>query len=116
MIEYKFHDPLTEIPFEKKFSESESKILKQGIKAGSMDEKWDVFFEKNTLNFYRSWTGIGIFKIEFREEENKLIVEKAYADEESVRHTSPEYSSLLLNWIIEILFFKREVPFPRFEE
>ena len=78
-----------------------------------MDEKWDVFFENNTLSFYRSWTKRGIFKIEFIEQEKQLVVKKAFAEEQFLNDTNTEYCSLLVNWLIENLFFQRKATFPR---
>ncbi|MEM6685572.1 MAG: hypothetical protein AAF617_07215 [Bacteroidota bacterium] len=113
MMEYKFHGNLTEINFKKGYTESEADLLKKGKKARSMDEKWDIFFEDNTLNFYRSWTRRGIFQIKFIEKENNLIVEKAFAEERFVNDTNAAYCSELLNWLIEGSFFQRKATFPR---
>lgn len=113
MIENKFTDELIEIDFDKSYSKSESEILRKGVIAMSMDEKWNIIFEQNELNFYRSWTGIGIFKIKFEENEDKLISKNAYATIKFQEEQGSEFCSALLNWVIEVVLFGRKAELPR---
>lgn len=115
MKDYKFDGNIIPIDFEKSYSNSDSEVLKKGIRAMSMDEKWDIIFDKNTLSFYRSWTGRGIFKIEFLEQKNELIVEKAFVEEKFSNQQGNDYCSSLLNWIIEAVIFRRNAEFPKLE-
>lgn len=101
------------IDFEKSYSNTDSEVLRKGVRAMSMDEKWDIFFDKNTLSFHRSWTGRGIFKIEFLEQENELIVERAFVEENFSNQQGNDYCSSLLNWIIEVVIFRRRTEHPK---
>lgn len=112
MKDYKFNGNLIQINFEKSYSNSDAKILKKGIRAISMDEKWDIIFDRNTLSFYRSWTGRGIFKIEFIEKENALIVKEVFVEEGFYNQQGIDYCSSLLNWIIEVIILGRDIKFP----
>lgn len=112
MKENKFVDKIVEINFEKEYSESDSDILKKEIRATSMDEKWNIIFEKNILSFYRSWTGRGIFKIKFVQHKDQLIVEKAFVEEAFGNQEGKDYCSDLLHWIIEVVIFRRNADYP----
>lgn len=39
--------------------------IKAGYIAESMDDKWDIVYEDDWLHFYRSWTGIEIYRAKF---------------------------------------------------
>ncbi len=39
--------------------------IKAGYIAESMDDKWDLVYEDDWLHFYRSWTGIEIYRAKF---------------------------------------------------
>jgi len=47
------------------WSDGEWDRIKLGYAAQSMDEKWDVFVEDQTMFVHRSWTGNGIFEASF---------------------------------------------------
>jgi hypothetical protein len=51
------------------FDDSRMERLKMGMIPESMDDKWFVYSESNTLYFHRSWTGIGVFEVTFKEVE-----------------------------------------------
>lgn len=115
-MEYTFKDELTEISLIKSFTKEESKILKKGISANSMDDKWKVVFENNELNFYRSWTGFGIFKLKVKEENECVIVTNAYVLNKMVEASCKEYWEKLLNWLIEYSILNKEADFPKFTD
>ncbi|MDH7444948.1 hypothetical protein [Aquimarina sp. 2201CG14-23] len=111
MKDYKFNGDLIPIDFEKSYNDSDSEILKKGIRAMNMDEKWDIIFDQNTLSFYRSWTGRGIFKIEFLHKDNQLIVEKAFVEEDFSNQQGVDSCSTILNKIIEVIVLNKDPEF-----
>lgn len=42
-------------------------LIKNGLIPFSMDDKWFIYFEENTLHFHRSWTGACIYEATFYE-------------------------------------------------
>lgn len=55
---------LPEVP-SRVWSDGEWRRLQLGYQAGTMDEKWTVFAEGQTVFCHRSWTGIGYFEVTF---------------------------------------------------
>lgn len=56
----------------------EEKLNGPIFKADSMECKWDIYVFDQTLYFVRSWTGILIYKADFRIIPNKLILTRVY--------------------------------------
>lgn len=52
-----------QIPFERSFTQSEFLRLSRGFVAGSMEDRWNIFFKDPWLTFVRSWTGFCIYKV-----------------------------------------------------
>jgi hypothetical protein len=59
--------PVVPIPYRDSFSAEESAQIRAGLVPRSMEEKWFVLFERPYLLFYRSWTGILIYRLEMEE-------------------------------------------------
>jgi hypothetical protein len=57
-----FSNKYVETELDIDLSEKEFKLLKKGIFAGSMDEKWNIFVLNEFLYFARSWTNNCIYK------------------------------------------------------
>lgn len=51
-----------------KLNDEQIQLLKTGFKPESMEDEWFIYYEDNTLNFHRSWTGYCIFKVEIKED------------------------------------------------
>lgn len=47
------------------FDSQRMELIKRGLIPFSMDDKWFIYFEENTLHFHRSWTGICIYEAIF---------------------------------------------------
>lgn len=112
MKDYHFKNDLKPITFKKNYSEDDSKIMRNGFLAPSMDDKWDLIYNNDELGVYRSWTGIGLFKLNFETQGRKLNVIEAYVDEQFLNQHSPEYCSAMLNWVIEYVMFGRSIDLP----
>ncbi|WP_203294398.1 hypothetical protein [Maricaulis parjimensis] len=100
-----------DIPYSKSFSAEDFDSIRQGFLPGQMEDKWFIFFENNVLHFYRSWTGVGVFKVEFQSDADGAHVVSAKAVGESIP-SGPVYAAELLGFLIDRKLLGREVPFP----
>lgn len=113
MRNHRFENNLVVLEFEKKYSKEESIILTRGFLSLNMDDKWDIVFERNELNLYRSWTGIGLYKLKVENVNNdELKVRAAFVDEKFLNNYSQQYCAELLNSIIEFVIFNRNMKSP----
>ena len=53
------------------FTEEEKELLSYGFRPLSMDDKWFVYVEADTIHLVRSWTGIEVFQAKFIPAEHK---------------------------------------------
>ena len=65
-ISESFSNEYVETELEIDLSEKEFELLKKGIFAGSMDEKWNIFVLNKFLYFARSWTNNCVYKASFK--------------------------------------------------
>jgi hypothetical protein len=56
------------------FSQKEFDWIKLGYTPSSMEEKWHIFFEEDTLHFVRSWTNTEIFRLKLNKSKNSYFV------------------------------------------
>lgn len=56
--------PVSHLP-ERVWTAAEWDRIRAGRRAMSMDEKWNVFAEGDTVFLHRSWTGNGIYEVSF---------------------------------------------------
>src|SRR5689334_3790210 len=55
-----------ELGFAATYTSVDFELIKRGLIPEEMEDKWFVFFEKPWLYFHRSWTGAGIYGVEFQ--------------------------------------------------
>lgn len=115
MHNYRFENDLDDIEWNKTYSIDDSEIIKQGFLAPNMDYKWDFVFSNNELSIYRSWTGIGLYKLIFENLNGSLHVKKALVDSKFLKNFSNEYCATLLNASIEFSLFKRDAEMPEWD-
>ncbi|XOV66978.1 MAG: hypothetical protein ACFHU9_15230 [Fluviicola sp.] len=115
MKEYHFRNELVNIPFEKNYPPNEAKIIQNGFLAPIMDDKWDIIYNNDALSFYRSWTGIGVFQLQFEENNDSLRVIGALADEEFLNHHSPVHCSTFINWLVDFIMLQKKADSPTWD-
>ncbi|MFT6503016.1 MAG: hypothetical protein ACJASQ_003148 [Crocinitomicaceae bacterium] len=115
MKDHHFKNELKLIVFDKIYSEDDSKLIMKGFNAPTMDDKWDVIYKNEELGVFRSWTGIGMFKLRFENQDGRLHIIEAYCDEKFLNDHSPEYCSALLNWVVEFVVFGRRADLPKWD-
>lgn len=106
-------ESLTAIPFTRIFSDVEFKKLEFGLIPQAMEDKWFIYYEDRNLGFYRSWTGFGVFKVQFYKKEDNWKVESAFASSQTIESWGAEYSIEILDFLIGNLLLDENKPFPR---
>ena len=74
--------PLSEkrisLPYDRKFSLEEYKLISYGFIPDSMEDKWFIYLENDVVYFHRSWTGICIFQLHLENVHNFYQVKETY--------------------------------------
>jgi hypothetical protein len=107
-----FVDPVT-IPFQPEFSQAEFDQIVQGFEPQAMEDKWAVIFQEPYLNFVRSWTGIGIYRLEFQQTAAGYKVVSAVMNRERLESDGIEYSAALVDFLLSNLLLGLSKPFPK---
>ena len=99
------------LPVERTFTGRDYNRLAHGLIPGSMDDKWFIFMENETLFFQRSWTGVCIYQVQL---DGQHRIEDAWVnrDTEQYKETNIEYDSKLLYFLIDNLLLGHNMPFP----
>lgn len=57
-----------------KFSDDDMQKIKQGYKAKSMDDRWNIIYDDGWIRFERSWTNTLIYKVEINQKTRKTYI------------------------------------------
>lgn len=76
--------------------------LRLGYRAQDMDEKWNVFAEGRTLFCHRSWTGHGIYEVQFQAADEGYRIQTASVESDSGRYrrSSDDYDKVMLELVL----------------
>ncbi|MFB8761204.1 hypothetical protein [Nocardiopsis alba] len=88
---------------ERLWSEDDWELLRLGYAAASMDEKWNVFAEDETVFLHRSWTGHGTFAATFAPVEgggHRIVHAVAERDPERYKGTDDDHDSLMIEAVL----------------
>jgi hypothetical protein len=96
------------------FSDQEYEKLKLGLKAKSMDEKWNAYFFEDSFLMSRSWTRACIYDFGLNKTEDGYAVVNARVSRnpKEYKATDSEYDVLLLDFLISNLILGESKPFP----
>jgi ADP-ribosyl-[dinitrogen reductase] hydrolase len=103
------------LDFQRIFSSEEFQRMKTGLVPIEMEDKWFIYYENDTLNIHRSWTGFHMYKITLQP-----LADNTYAVTETIVNRNKEqynqqdnaYDVSLLNFLIDRLLLGKNVPFP----
>lgn len=56
----------SKIACNRRYRDREVEQMKLGVIPEQMEDKWFIFWEKDTLHFHRSWTGFCTYRVKFR--------------------------------------------------
>ena len=109
------HEPFGEampIPYGRCLSDSEYRQIQLGLVPEVMEDKWFIYFDEPCLFLHRSWTGEGIYRVDFAPIENGFKVVGAYRAIGEEREWAVEYEAALLDFLIANLLLGEDKPFP----
>lgn len=108
-------DP-TPLPYRERFSKEELARIRKGHVPHDMDDKWFIRFEHPYLNFHRSWTGQGVYRVELAEDPQGAVVASASCAAEILAGSNPEDQAGIVEFLIGSFLLGRGVPFPNPED
>jgi len=76
------------IQLNRTYSDEESDLIMAGFLPLEMEDKWFLFFEKDTLFCHRSWTGYCIYQVHFVSEHNSLRATHAEVNRNPEQYTN----------------------------
>lgn len=100
------------VPYAARFSYEEYDRIARGLVPEVMEDKWFIFLEDDMLYLHRSWTGQGVFKVDFKVEEAGVSVAAAVMTPGGYLGT-PGYNARILGFLIDNLLLDRNTEFPR---
>ena len=102
----------TELDFTESYNRSDFERIKRGLVPEEMEDKWFIFFEEPWLYFHKSWTGIGVYGVEFRPSLHGALVAASWIGGD--HHIEPDrnYHRAMLNFLIDALLLRRPANFP----
>ena len=85
-----------------KITEDEMNVLKMGHIPKAMEDHWFMYCDDNSINYYRSWTGIQIFKAYYKLMYNEYIIymieinnNKEEYNEENIQNSIDLFKNLI---------------------
>lgn len=101
-----------EIPYADIFSMDDFEKIRRGLIPREMEDKWFIYCDGFELFLHRSWTGKGVFQIEFKQDSSGILVEraccaKAFADKVGVTFAAELVRCLIRNHLLD-----GKLPFP----
>ena len=86
--------------FRRPFTAQQMAALRRGNIPQEMEDKWFWFMEGNTLFAHRSWTGICIYRIDFKPDGNHMVTVNRDPEQYACTSTAEDMQNLnnLLNW------------------
>jgi hypothetical protein len=104
----------TELGFAESYTTAEFEVIKRGLIPEEMEDKWFVFFEEPWLYFHRSWTGAGIYGVEFQSSAEGATVVASWVSRDAKRYEAArtEHDRAVLTFLIDALLLRKAVSFP----
>lgn len=94
-----------------KLSFDEFALFEAGIFSRSMDEKWDIIIFNGAIYFFRSWTGICIYKVYFERFNDFVILTKFEVNRDPNQYTwtDLEYDTGSLKRVIQFYLNRDDI-------
>jgi hypothetical protein len=104
--DFKVLDPpclRTDLDLVATYTLDEFERIKRGLIPLNMEDRWFVFFEEPWLYFHRSWTGRGIYGVEFRSFAQHVSIVASWVGRERDQEVDRDYYRDLLKFLIDDL-------------
>ena len=107
-------DRRTSITLNRRYPLEALEQIKRGVIPEEMEDKWFVYWEDGTLFFHRSWTGVCVYVVRFRCEEDgaTMIGAEVNRDPKQYRLEDIAHDAEMIPFLIKVLLLKRPAPFP----
>ena len=76
------------------FSDEEMDALRLGNVPQAMEDKWFWYMENKTLWAHRSWTGYCIYQIDFKEDNNHVVIVNRDPEQYACTSTAEDMQNL----------------------
>jgi hypothetical protein len=102
------------VPLNRSFTAAEMRRIRRGVVPVQMEDKWFIYWRKNTLFFHRSWTGLCIYVVHFVKEGALCRMFSAEVNRAPRQYacTSDEHDGRLISWLIDVLLLGRDSEYP----
>ncbi|WJH39279.1 hypothetical protein N7E02_20800 [Aliirhizobium terrae] len=100
------------IPYRDSFSPEEFQRIKAGFEPKAMEDKWMIYFEDGSLFLHRSWTGLGVYRVNFEESDGGARVRDAFCSRDVLQNREANYQAKMLDFLVSNLLLKKSKPFP----
>jgi len=99
---------------ERSFTAAEWAAMQRGSIPETMEDKWFIYEKNGRLSFHRSWTGVCIFQVRFREIAAGMEIAEAWVNRKTDQYSCADdrYDAGLVLWLIDVLLLKRPAAFP----
>jgi hypothetical protein len=93
---------MTPFPYVSSFSQAQYETIRHGLVPVDMDDKWFIFWEADSLFFYRSWTGYCVYRVDFHPSADGFQVARAAVSTEvsQYRRRSDQDEAALVDRLI----------------
>lgn len=100
------------IPYHAAFSNEDSRRLKAGFVPSQMEDKWFIYYADSSLFLHRSWTGQGVYRVDFEVCADGMRVRQASCAAHVLAASDAGYQAALLAFLLSNLLLGRDEPFP----
>jgi hypothetical protein len=101
------------IPFDVEFTAEEFGRITQGLTPQAMEDKWAITYQEPYLDLTRSWTGIGVYRLQFSQSPSGHKVIFAVANRDIADKQGVEYSAAMVDFLLSNLLLGLNKPFPK---
>lgn len=100
------------LPLRCRYSAEEYARLGIGLVAQTMDDKWFSRLDENILSFYRSWTGVEIFRVHLRPTQDGAEITQAWLNTQQWKGYHPFFEARFLRYLIDVEILQKAGEFP----
>jgi ADP-ribosylglycohydrolase len=107
-------DQRSTIELDQRYPPEELARIKLGLIPDQMEDKWFVYWQDETLFFHRSWTGICVYAVRFRCDDDgaAMVAADINRDPEECGTADDDDHAELIPYLIDVLLLRRPATYP----
>jgi|SRR5580765_6661603 hypothetical protein len=106
-----------ELGFAGTYTSADFERIKRGLIPEEMEDKWFIFYDEPWLYFHRSWTGAGVYGVEFHASHQEASVAASWVSRDATQYgQSTDDDRDLVKFLIDVLLLGRPARFPAPED